>query len=170
MGPLITVDDLAGYMQRPIDRFSATVCVTGASGLVRAYCGWNLSRITETLTVDANGSGSVNLPTLRLNDVTEVRVAGAVLDGSQYGWATNGVLAFTARSAWPSGLQCIAVDADHGYDPIPDEIGIVVAAIAGRLYGNPEGLMQKSSGDDSRSYGPRLSDLEMRLISAHCLT
>jgi hypothetical protein len=170
MGPLITVDDLAGYLQRPIDRYSATACVAGASGLVRAWCGWNISRTVETLTVDANGSGSVNLPTLRLNDVTEVRVAGDVLDPSEYGWATNGVLAFTSRNGWPSGLRQVAADVDHGYDPIPDEICIVVAAVAGRLYSNPEGLVQKSSGDDSRSYGPRLSDMELRLIAAHCLT
>ena len=168
LSPLITAEELAGYLQRDLDRFSAELAIRGASGVVRTFCGWNLSQVVETLTVDANGSVSVNLPTLQLNDVTEVRVDGQVLDPSQYGWGANGVL--VARYRWPDGLRRIAADVDHGYDPIPDELRIVASTIAGRLYSNPEGLTQKSSGDNSRSFGAVLSDLEMRLITAYRLT
>lgn len=170
MDPLISVDDLAGYLQRPIDRASATIAVQGASGLVRAYCGWGLSRAVETLTVDANGTGSVNLPTLRLNDVTEVRVDGDILDPSTYNWGFNGILVATTGYRWMAGLRKIEADVDHGYQPIPDEVCIVASAIAARLYANPEGLASKASGDDSRTFGATLSDLEMRLISAYRLS
>jgi hypothetical protein len=169
MVPLITVDDLSGYLQRPIDRYSATIAVQGASGLVRNYCGWNISQATETLTVDARGGISLNLPTLKLNDVTEVRVGGDILDPATYSWGTNGVLV-SSGDRWPAGQRNIEADVDHGYSLVPDAICIVVSAVAGRLYGNPEGLIQRTSGDDSRSFGSIMSGLEMRLISSFCLT
>jgi hypothetical protein len=170
MEPLVTAEELAGYLRRDLDRYSADLAVTGASGIVRSYCGWNLSRAVETLTVTANGSISVNLPTLRLNDVTEVRADGAVLDPAEYGWGSNGVLA--ARYRWPLGMQYLAVDVDHGYDPVPDEVRLSCLSMASRLYSNPEGLSSKSSGDDSRVLGDAISDarpsawegLELRIL------
>jgi hypothetical protein len=178
MEPLITVDNLSGYLQRPIDRYSAGICVAGASGIVRTYCHWNISRTVETLTVDGNSSTLVTLPTLRLNDVTEVRVDGDVLDPGTYSWGVNGVLMATTGYRWMAGLRRIEADVDHGYEPVPDEIAIVACAIAARLYSNPEGLAQKSSGDDSRGFASpflavgagQFTGLEMRLISAYCLT
>jgi hypothetical protein len=173
MNPLITAEEFAGYLQRDLDRYSAELAVRGASGIIRNHCGWNLSRIAETLVVDGNGSASLNLPTVRLNDVTEVRVDGTALDPADYTWGTNGIL-FRSGSPpygyWPLGPRRVEVDADHGYDPIPDEIRIVAHAISARFYSNPEGLSAKSSGDGSRTYGAIvLSDLEMRLISNHRL-
>jgi len=167
--PLITTTDLAAYLQRDLDQYSADLAVRGASGLVRTYCGWGISRAVETLTVDANGGISVNLPTLKLNDVTAVRVDGELLDPDDYMWGGNGVL--VARHRWPGRLRAVEADVDHGYDPTPDEVRIVVSVMAGRVYANPEGLIQRSSGDSSKSFTSGvLTDLEMRLISAYRLT
>jgi hypothetical protein len=167
--PLITAEELAGYLQRDLDRYSADLAVQGASGLVRTACGWNVSRVVETLTVNGNGSASMNLPTLRLNDVTEVRVDGVVVDASAYGWGANGVL--VAVSRWPLGLRRVEVDADHGYEPIPDELRIVCCSVAARLYSNPENLLQRSAGTSSQMFRDlSLSELETRLISPHRLT
>lgn len=168
MTPLVTVDELATYLQRDLDRSSADLAVQGASGIVRGYCGWNIARTVETLTVDANGGGSVNLPTLKLNDITEIRLDGAVLDVADYGWGTNGVL--VAHCRWPVGLRRIAADVDHGYDPVPDEIRIVCCAIAGRIYSNPENLLQRTAGQSSQMFRESgFSELEARLIARYRL-
>jgi len=168
MNPLVTPEELAGYLQRRLERFPAELAVQGASGVVRAYCGWDLTRTVETLEVTGNGGCAINLPTLKLNDVTSVTVDGTALDAADFSWGANGIL--FRRSCWPLGPRRIVAEVDHGYDPIPDELRIVVCSIAGRIYSNPEGLVQKSSGDDSRSMPAPLSDVEMRLIARHRLT
>jgi hypothetical protein len=166
---LITPEELSGYLQRDVDRYSAELATQGASGLLRAVCGWDLTRAVETLTVDSNGACSVNLPTLKLNDVTEVRVDAQPLATSQYGWGTNGVLVATTR--WPVGQRRIEADVDHGYDPVPDDLRIVCCSVAARLYSNPENLLQRSAGDSSQMFRELvLSDVETRLISRHRLT
>jgi len=167
MDPLITVDELAGYLQRDLDRYSATLAVQGASGLIRAICGWGLSRTTETLTMDCNGGVVLKLPTMHLNAVNTVTCDGVLLGPIDYSWSVSGLL--VARTCWPH-IRCrIAADVDHGYDPIPDEIRIVACSAAGRLYNNPEGLKFKAAGGGSRSYHDALSELEQRLISAYQL-
>ena len=178
MTPLISPEDLATYLKQDVDRATAELAIAGASGVIRGYCGWNLTRVVETLTVDSYGTASINLPTLRLNDVTEVRIDGDPLDVDGYGWGRNGVLVMAGNAdRWPAGFRRIEADVDHGYDPIPDEIRLVGCSLAGRLYSNPEGLSSKSSGDDSRVFGDTLSDvkpatwesLEVRLLHGYRL-
>jgi hypothetical protein len=165
--PLVYAEDLAAYLQRDLDRCTADLAVEGASGLVRAYCGWGLSRTVETMTLDGNNSRCLTLPTMHVNDVSEVRIDGEVADPVDYGWGVNGVL--LRRQGWPCGQRNIAADVDHGFDPTPDELRIVTLSIAARLYTNPEGLQSKSSGDGSRAYGAELPDLEIRLVSGYRL-
>jgi hypothetical protein len=68
-------------------------------------------------------------------------------------------------------LRRVEVDADHGYEPIPDELRIVCCSVAARLYSNPENLLQRSAGTSSQMFRDlSLSELETRLISPHRLT
>lgn len=168
MESLVTADEFAGYLQRDLDRYSAELALAGASGLVRIYCGWPISRIAaDVLTVDSHGGTALMLPTLRLNAVTAVGLAdGTTMDASAYTWGTNGVL--YKADGWPIGPRAATATVDHGYDPVPDEVRIVVCAVAARLYSNPEGLASKSSGDGGKTFG-QLSDLEVRLIAGHRL-
>jgi len=168
MEPLITPDELAGYLQRDIDRYSAELAIQGVSGMIRNICGWGLTRTTETLTVDCNGGVVLKLPTMRINDVLSVTADGIRLGAVDYAWSVSGLL--VARTCWPAVMCRIAAEVDHGYDPIPDEIRIVACAAAARLYGNPEGLKFKAASGGSRSFGDALSSLETRLISAYQLT
>jgi len=168
MEPLTTPEELAGYLQREIDRYSAELAVRGASGIIRSICGWDLTRVTETLTVDSNGAAAVKLPTLKINDIMSVTLDGTtVVDTAEYLWSPNGIL--VARSYWPTG-RLIAAEVDHGYEPIPDDVRIIACAIASRLYGNPEGLAMRVAGDSTRTFGQLLSPVEMRIISRYALT
>lgn len=166
MTPFVTVDEFAGYLQRDVDTYTATVALTGVSGLVREFCGWPITRSETVHRVSGTGASIVSLPTLRLNSLIRVEVDGAELAPDAYTFSTEGQLYRPA--GWPAGFANLTVEMDHGYDVTPDAVRLVVCALSARVYSNPEGLAGKSSGDGSRSY-MQLSDLEMRLISGHKL-
>lgn len=173
MDPLVTPEEFSGYMQRDVDRYTAELVLAGASGLVRNYCRWPISRIENDIRVfDGDGSRWLNLPTLKLNDVTSVSVDTGADDplaltvGTDFRLLPNGML---WRSAgWPIGYANVTIDFDHGYDPVPDEVRIVVCALAAKFYSNPEGLTSRSGGDSNRAFS-ELSSLEMQLIAGHRL-
>lgn len=96
-----------------------------ASAAIRSYCGWHVMPVvTETLTLDGHGGSILNLPTLRLVSLQEVRVRGAVVDDVE--WSTDGTL----RGDWPDRWRSIEVDIEHGYESVPELLGIVVDAAA----------------------------------------
>ncbi len=167
MEPLVTPEEFAGYMQRDLDRYTADLVTRGASALVRGYCGWGISRADDTWTLNGTGTHVLPLPTLHLTDVPSV-----VVDGTAYTWGVDYTFDETGLlyrpSGWPVGVRNIVATVTHGYDPVPDDVRLVVCALAAKSYANPEGLTGKSSGDGSRSYAP-LSDLEMALISNYRL-
>lgn len=166
MTSLVTPAEFAGYLQRNVDQYTADTVLNGASGLVRSYCRWGIAQETTTFTVDANGGRVVALPTLRLNDVTAVAVDGATLDAADFEWSSNGLLYRINGGCWPIGARRIVADVDHGYDPAPDEVRIVVCAVAARLYANPEGLASKTAADTGRVF-TGLSELEMSLVAGY---
>lgn len=168
MSSLVSTSDFASYLQRDLDRYSAELALAGASGLVRIYCGWPISQVLgDVMTVDSHGGTALMLPTLRLTAVASVGlVDGSTVDAGAYTWGANGVL--YRADGWPTGARAVTATVDHGYDPIPDEVRIVVCAVAARLYSNPEGLTSKTSGDGGKTFGT-LSELEVRLIAGHRL-
>lgn len=96
-----------------------------ASAAIRSYCGWHVTPvITETVTVDGDGGTIVNLPTLRLVSVEEVRVQGVVVQDVE--WSKDGTL----RGQWPDRWRSIEVDIVHGYQAPADLLGVMVDAAA----------------------------------------
>lgn len=172
MNPLVSAEEFAGYLQRDLDRYTADLALAGASGVVRLYCGWRIDRATETFVLDGDASRILTLPTLKLNAVNSVTVEGDELDPDDYQWSESGML--YRAGGWPAGFRNIEVDADHGYSPTPDEVRVVVCAIASRHYNNPDGLRSKTVGAISRTFVLEtmrgdLSKLEVELIGGHRL-
>jgi hypothetical protein len=175
MDALVSVEDFAAYLQRDLDRCTADLALAGASGLVRQYLRWDLSRTTETFVVDTHGSRTVALPTLRLNGVDEVSVVrrppgttlpvSTLLAPAEYTWSASGLLWLDTPT--PNGFRAVSVVADHGYDPIPDEVRLVVCAIAARAYSNPDGLRSQTVGGVGRGYAAaaEMTALEVGLIA-----
>lgn len=96
-----------------------------ASGAIRSYCGWHVAPVeSETLTLDGHGGTILDLPTLRLVSLEEVRVQGAVVQAPE--WSSDG----TIRGSWPDVWRSIEVDMTHGFDAPADLLGIVVDAAA----------------------------------------
>lgn len=96
-----------------------------ASGAIRSYCGWHVAPVeTETLVLDGHGGTILDLPTLRLVSLEEVRVQGAVVADPE--WSSDG----TVRGLWPDRWRSIEVTMRHGFDAPADLLGIVVDAAA----------------------------------------
>lgn len=181
MDPLVTAADLGSYLQRPVDDGPAQLACAAASGAVRAYCRWDIT-YTDADTLHAVGTDApvLGLPTLRLVDVTAVRVDGTAVDLTTIKWTRRGQLYYPtsiqrdlpfmrpygAQQVW-SRWSLIEVDCAHGYDPIPDEIKLVALSIAARHYTNPEGLQTAAVGSVSRTYS--ISPLDASLLDAYRL-
>lgn len=164
MAALANAGDLSLYLGRFIDPDAAELVLAGASGVVRAYCGWNLSQETTTFIVEGNGSVILSLPTLNLGAVTAIRIGGLPVDlltapapivhpRGQLIWAAS----------WPAGAL-IEVDATHGYVDTPDVIRLVVLTLAARLLNNPDDARTASVGSVTRTYDTTLTALDMRLL------
>jgi hypothetical protein len=148
--PLATVADLEKSVQRSVDPEAGRLALESASGLVRDYCGWAISRTTETFTVDGSGTTLLSLPTLHLVDVSAVRMGGAELAASPTGWTGPEEYSWSARGqlyrayGWPDIFRHIEADVTHGYDVIPDAVRAVVLGLAGATAFNPGGSVLAS--------------------------
>lgn len=173
MDPLATAGELDVHLQRTVDPDQAGQAVQLASGAVRAYCKWDLTRQTTTLQAAGTGTVVLTLPTLELIDVTAVRIGGVALDldPALLSWTRRGQLLRPA--GWPR-LGNVEVDCTHGYDPVPDLIKLVVLELAAKGLNNPLGLVSATVGQVTRTYAsssntPALSELDQRLLERYSI-
>lgn len=166
MDPLVTAGELQTYLQRPVDPIVGDLAVAGASGAVRAYCGWDISLTADTITVDGSATGMLNLPTLLLLDVTEIRLDGVVVDPTSYQWTRRGQVFST--TVWPA-FSRIDVDCTSGYDPVPDVVRIVALSKAALYYVNPDNVKVAQAGSVSRTFFD-LTALDMSLLDGFRLS
>lgn len=163
MPTLATEPELEIYLQRAVSADLAGLALESASGVVRDYCGWEISREDTTFIVDTDTNATLlDLPTMYLVEVTEIRVNGeAVADTviPQPSWRARGQIFWT----WPRYAK-VEVDATHGYETIPGVVRLVTLAVAARIINNPDDVKSSSVGSVSRTYETSLSALELRLL------
>lgn len=171
MEPLATTGELETHLSRTLDADRAEHLLTLASGVVRAYCGWDLARETTTFHVYSDGGSLLTLPTLYLLAVDEVRVRGVVVDTEKwpYSYSRKGQM----WGSWVPGVE-YEVDVVHGYEPIPDLIKLVTLDLAARALSNPEGLSSATVGQVSKTWAKGstnsgMSELHQRLLDRYSL-
>jgi hypothetical protein len=115
----------------------ATRIIAAASASVRADCHWHITPvITETVVVSGARSDLLLLPTLRLVEVTAVRVH------TDAGWlpltdwrpANAGML--HRPLGWLFGPAAVEVTMRHGYEETPTDLLPVIAARCQRATAN----------------------------------
>lgn len=122
-GPLATAADLTQY-----GTFSDDL-VADVGEAVRSETGWHIApKITETLTLDGDGSYVLMLPTLKVDAIVEVRDVTAADPRVITGWrrSANGYLTLT-DGYWPTGPGAVEVDLTHGYETCPVDLLPVLA-------------------------------------------
>lgn len=99
--------------------------VDGVSAAIRNYCGWHVAPVlVETLVLDGNGGSVLNLPTLRVVSIDEVRVQGAAIPEPE--WSHDG----TMRGSWPDRYRAVEVDLHHGFESAADLNVVAMDALA----------------------------------------
>jgi hypothetical protein len=179
MAAFATAAELQTHLQRLVDPAVADLAIANATSAAQAYCGWALAREEATFQLEGDGGSRLTLPTLYLHAVDEVRVGDLVMAGLDL----SGVVAYKKGQLYrPEGWplhSIVEVDCEHGYDPLPDVLKLVVLDVATRSVSNPEALSAATVGAVSRVWGSSsrpgaaddsaLSALHMRLLDAYSL-
>lgn len=166
---LASAADLNLHLQQTVAPDVAALALAGASGAVRSHCGWDLSRETRTFTVEGDGSVLLTLPTMHLVSVSAIRIGGLTVDPDSLPQPVihpRGQLYWSLL--WPAG-SVVEVDAVHGYLPVPDVVRLVALTLATRIVNNPDNVKSASVGTVSRTYDPRMTALDIRLLDPYRL-
>lgn len=146
---------------------SDSVDVESASAAVRDRCGWHIAPVrTQTFVVDEpGGRADVFLPTLRLVEITAVKVAGVDLTVDELAaldWSSRGYLSRGGGWRWPARRRSVEITVRHGYPEAPASVAAVVLGLAKRMATTPAGLVRQQVGQRSEEYvrGMHQSDLE----------
>jgi hypothetical protein len=120
MEPLVDVADLNDFPGAPFP----DAVILAAQAQVRADAGWHIAPIvTETVVVESNGGGWLQLPSLKVVSIDEVTDD----DGNSLaGWKLMPGGRLFIRSGWRSALYEVTMT--HGYAEPPADLLPVVAA------------------------------------------
>ena len=103
--------------------------IDSALASIRRICGWHVFPVVdETITVDAFGGELLRLPTMHVEEVSEVRVQGVVVESSDYGWSTSGMLELY-DGEFPSRFRSVQVTLRHGFDDASDILRVVAEIV-----------------------------------------
>lgn len=114
-----------------------------AQAAVRRYCGWHVAPvITETITLDGNGSRSILLRSQKVTEIISVIENGEPF--TDFEWSETGILTKNT-GCWSRKHRAITVNLTHGFDEFSDIAGIIVG-IASRAKGAGDGALSKRAG------------------------
>jgi hypothetical protein len=148
MAPLAGVTDWPNYTSAPVPG-NAEHLLEAASGVIRSYVEWSISRETVVdARLDSPGGTLLLLPTLLLVSVQEVAVDDAAV--TDYTWSPLGML--ERASGWPAGFGRLTLSYTHGYEPTPAEIKSYTVSVAAAAAASVAGKVQESIGDWSATY------------------
>lgn len=141
--PFASASELVTFSGGTISTEDATTAVLGVSRAIRKRCGWHIwPALDETVLVSGVGQ-VVSLPTLHVQDVESVTVAGTLLDDDTYRWSVLGSLARNDCS-WRSQYNDISVAMTHGYDEV-DDLKALTLGIAARAMSSKSGVVREQT-------------------------
>lgn len=165
VAPLITAADLGDDAAGEAARL--------ASAGVRGYCGWHVApSLEETLELDGSRSPLLELPSLLVTAVAEVKVDDVVV--TDFEWSRAGMLRRAA--GWGAGWRSVQVTFTHGHAETPEDVRLAAIAAARREMVNPDNLRSESGPAYSRvftipgtgeAYGAMLTKVEQALLSRY---
>lgn len=149
MAMYATPTELAGYLQKDLDTYSATQALTLASGEFAAAADTAFSATTVTWPTQGGPGTDIEIPYRPATAVSQVRLNGSVITGWTLRhnalWRSTG---FGTWYAFPPDL--VEVDLTYGYTTVPDAVKLAVLEIAAGIYEHPDSTLQSESIDDYR--------------------
>lgn len=163
MAQYATATELAGYLQKDLDTYSANQALTLVSGEFARVAGVPFSATTVTYFTGGTSSATLRLPYRQVTAVSAVRLNSIVITGvTLYGGSTlYRALGFGDAYATPPDL--VEVDLTYGYTTVPDDVKAAVLESAAAVYETPLPIRSETVGAYSVTYagdnigGPRLS-------------
>lgn len=145
-----------------------------AENAVIRYCEWHVAPARdETLILDGSGTGLVQLPSLKVNEIQEVRQLGQVVPPEAYDWSATGQIQLRNPSGrWTGRYRGIQVDLNHGYDELPADLVNVILGLVVRAVASPMGEIMVRVGDRQSQFGSSAGsvsplDLEYQVLSRY---
>jgi hypothetical protein len=147
---------------------------TAAQALVTAYCGWHIAPgVSETLTLDGTGSGTMLVPSLHITSLTEVTNEGITLDPVTYDWSAAGIIELRC-GRFTHRLRGVTVTLTHGYPNMPADVQAVIDRIDARGTDDPGvlaqvGQVRYATTASGTAVGASLTDLDRAILDRYKL-
>jgi hypothetical protein len=126
-----------------------------AQGAIRRYCGWHIApEVTDTITLDGNGTRVLALPSGYVTDVEAITNEGTALTTEDFDWSESGYV-HHRTGWWTDRPRQVVVTLTHGYPDIPDELIGVASSLASRRASSPAGYKRETTGPFSVEHGGR---------------
>jgi hypothetical protein len=149
MAMYATPTELAGYLKKDVDTYSATQALTLASGEFTIAADTAFSATTVTWATQGGPGTDIQIPYRPVTAVSQVRLNGSVITGWTLRhnalWRSAG---FGTWSAFPPDL--LEVDLTHGYTTVFDDVKLAVLEIAAGVYDHPDVSLASEQIDDYR--------------------
>lgn len=163
MAQYATATELAGYLHKDLDTYSANQALTLVSAEFARVAGVPFTPTTLTYTTTGKSSTTLTLPYRQVTAVSEVRLNGVVITGvTLYGGRyLYRALGFGDANAVPS--DTIDIDLIYGFATAPDDVKAGVLESAALVYESPLPIRSETIGATSITYagdnigGPRLT-------------
>lgn len=146
MSMYATPTELAGFLQKDLDTYSATQALTLASADFAQAAGTRFESTAVTYQAEGDSGNRLVLPFWPIIAVSAVRVAGvAVTDYTRIGQI---MYRSAGWGGWTFPPALVEVDLTHGYTTIPDDVKAAVLETAAQAYDIPVGAVISESIDD----------------------
>ena len=148
----LTADDIAAASNGQVVAGDPRIelLLDGAYAAVAALCGWHVTpSLTHTLVLDGTGGKFLNLPSMHVTDVSEVRVNGEPVAG--YTWSEAGLLALD-QGVFPDRFRSVQVTMTDGYKSAPAVVAVIQSMVLGAL-ASPMGATREQAGSISVTWG-----------------
>lgn len=147
--PIITAEDFdkitGGAMSATTEQKEAML--SSVSQAIRDHCGWHVApNVKCTFTGEGEGRLLV-LPTLAVNEVTSLEIAGVAAD---FEWRSCGLVRLKA-GAFPDSWRSVKCCYSAGYDST-GSLGAIVAQIASNALAAAPGIAEEHAGGVGATY------------------
>lgn len=154
--PLLTAAEFSAGTDGQIDEADPRIqpLIDGATAAIRRYCGWHVGPVvTETIRLDGPGGSVLTLPSLRVEEITDVVEHGrtwtaAELDDLE--WSEAGMVRAPGR-CWTSRYRGVTVTLRHGFEDVGALRQIVQQVVANAI-ASPLGATSEAASSVSVSW------------------
>lgn len=150
MAMYATPTQLAGFLQKDLDSYSATQALETATERFSKRARTRWAATTSVYSFDATFSTSIALPYRPVTAITAVRVNGTPI-AVDYTLRRNKLYrlaGFGNPYAWPP--DAVEIEYTYGHTAVPDDVRLGVLELAGSIYEHPDSGVVSESIDDYR--------------------